>query len=262
VLGTFVVIALGLETSLSFARLLALSLKASVAFTLLIGVVQATIQRLKDRLHETERKLQAQAVEHERALKLASEARLAALEARVNPHFLFNALNTVSSLIPREPDKAERLIERLSALLRSSLDNHHGRLVSLAQEVNLVRDYLEIQNARFGERLRFAFDVDDSLGTLRVPPFSVQTLVENSVKFAVASGRTGADVQVRARRESGRVRIEVGDTGPGFSLDDIPAGHGLDNLRGRLTMTFGADTPGLEVQRGGGWTTVSFQVPQ
>jgi len=262
VLGTLMVIGLGLESQLGFAMLLALSLKASLMLALLVGVVQAMIQRLNDRLYETERKLQAQALEHERALTLASEARLAALEARLNPHFLFNALNTVTSLIPAQPAQAERLIERLSAVLRSSLENEPGRLVSLAQEMKLVRSYLEIQNARFGERLRVAVDVHDDFAALPVPSFSVQTLVENSVKFAVASDRRGADVEVRARQESGHIRIEVADNGPGFSLDEVPAGHGLDNLRGRLTLTFGSDLPPLDVRRADGWTTVSFRVPQ
>ena len=205
-------------------------------------------------------KLHAQAVEHERALKLASEARLAALEARVHPHFLFNTLNTISSLIPESPECAERLIERMAAVLRFSLDAHNGRLVPVEQELKIVRDYLEIERARFGERLRYTLDVDSGLDALLVPPFAVQTLVENSVKFAVAPDRKGGDVRVHAEREGSRVRLEVSDTGPGFSMDDVPAGHGLDNLRGRLSLMFGAPEP-LRLDRRDGWTTVSFQVP-
>jgi LytS/YehU family sensor histidine kinase len=259
--GTFIVMATGLETRLTFGALLAISLKISLVVALLIGVVHAMIQRLKDRLGEAERKLQAQALEHERALKLASEARLAALEAQVNPHFLFNTLNTVSALIPDAPDRAERLIERLSALLRFSLDSHHQRLVPIEQEMNLVDDYLEIQRSRFGDRLRFSVEVDDNVRMTLLPPFAVQTLIENSVKFAVTPERHGGEVRVRARRNGSGVRIEVADQGPGFSTADIPIGHGLDNLRNRLVMTFGQAIPPLDVTRVDEWTIVGFHVP-
>jgi sensor histidine kinase YesM len=259
VIATLIVLGVNLERT-GFGQQLWVSMRLSVFLTLLIGVVQAMLQRLRDRLHATEMKLHAQAIEHERALKLASEARLAALEARVHPHFLFNALNTISSLIPEAPARAERLVERMAAVLRFSLDGHNGTLVPLEQEMTIVRDYLEIERARFGDRLRYALDVDRALHPLLVPPFAVQTLVENSVKFAVAPDRRGGEVRVHARREGGHVRLEVADTGPGFSMEDIAAGHGLDNLRGRLALTFGVSEP-LRLDRHDGWTTVSFQVP-
>lgn len=257
--ATLIVIGIDLESA-GFGQQLWASLRLAVFLTLLIGVVQAMLQRLRDRLHATEMKLHAQALEHERALKLASEARLAALEASVHPHFLFNALNTVSSLIPEAPERAERLVERIAAVLRSSLDGQNGKLVSVDHEMTIVRDYLEIERARFGDRLRYALDVDSDLHSLLVPPFAVQTLVENSVKFAVAPDRGGGEVRVHAVREGNFVRFEVADTGPGFSMADIPAGHGLDNLSGRLTLTFGAPEP-LRVDRRHGWTIVTFQVP-
>jgi sensor histidine kinase YesM len=260
VLGTLIVLGLNLETGLGFRSQLSVSMRLSVFLALVMGVVQAMLQRLRDRLHATEAKLHAQALENERALKLASEARLAALEARVHPHFLFNTLNTVSALIPEAPERAERLVERMAALLRFSLDGHNGGLVPVEQEMKIVRDYLEIERARFGDRLRYTLDVDAGLDVLLVPPFAVQTLVENSLKFAVAPDRQGGEVRVRARREGDHVRIEVADTGPGFSMDAVPAGHGLDNLRGRLVLMFGG-AQSLRADRSDGWTTVSFLVP-
>jgi LytS/YehU family sensor histidine kinase len=258
--GTVLVLAFRLETGMGFGTLLSVSMRLAVVLALLFGVVQAMLQRLRDRLHETEAKLHAQALAHERALKLASEARLAALEARVHPHFLFNALNTVSSLIPEAPASAERLIERLASVLRSSLDAHTGRLVPIEQELGIVRDYLEIEQVRFGSRLRYSLTADSGLDGSLVPPFALQTLVENSVKFAVAPDRKGGEVRVHARREADRVRLEVADSGPGFSMHDIPAGHGLDNLRSRLALTFGVAEP-LRVDRLDGWTRVGFDVP-
>lgn len=260
VVATPIVLGLGVETGMAFGTLLSRSTTIAVFLALLMGVVQAMLQRLRDNLRVTETKLHAQALEHERALKLASEARLAALEARVRPHFLFNALNTISSLIPEAPGRAERLVERMAAVLRFSLDAHNGRLVPMEQEIRIVGDYLEIERARFGDRLQYAVDVDADLYEVLVPPFAVQTLVENSVKFAVAPDRKGGKIRVRAWRDAGRVRVEVADTGPGFSADTIPAGHGLDVLQDRLALTFGAAET-IRVSRAGGWTIVGFEVP-
>ncbi|RPI64663.1 MAG: hypothetical protein EHM50_00320 [Lysobacterales bacterium] len=215
---------------------------------------------LQDRLNSTETKLRTQKSEYEQALKLASEARLAALEARIHPHFLFNALNTVSSLIPTAPAHAEGLIQRLSALLRSSLDAHQQGLVALHREIKIARDYLEIEQARFGSRLRFAIEMNGDLADKQIPPLTVQTLVENCVKHAVAPARNGAEIRVRAVADGDGVRVEVADTGPGFSPADLPAGHGLDTLRKRLTLLFGDEDP-LRIARRGGWTTVAFRAP-
>ena len=234
VAATLIVLGLGLEAGVPASALLSRSLRLSVFLALLIGIVQAMLQRLRDRLGLAEKRLQEQAVAHERALKLASEARLAALEARVHPHFLFNALNTVSSLIPHAPDHAERLVEQMAAVLRFALETHKNGLVRVDQEMKIVRDYLDIERARFGNRLQYTIDVDSSLDAVCVPPFAVQTLVENSVRHGIAADRRGGSIRVHARREGAFVRFEVADTGPGFSADGIPPGHGLDNLRGRL----------------------------
>src|SRR5205823_3935058 len=124
--------------------------------------------------------------ERERALKLATEARLSSLESRIHPHFLFNTLNSISSLIQEDPVRAERLIERMAALLRFSLDSTNAGLVPLYQEMKIVRDYLEIERARFGDRLGFEVNIPAEFDRFEVPPLAIQTLVENSVKYAVS----------------------------------------------------------------------------
>lgn len=259
-MGSLVVLGLGLEPGATFAQLVSVSIKLSVFLAVLVGIVHAIYCLLQNRLQATEKKLHTQEVEYERALKLAAEARLAELESRIHPHFLFNTLNTVSSLIPTSPELAERLIERLSALLRFSLDAHEDGLVTLQQELKIVLDYLEIERARFGRRLRFAIDVDDVVSQKLVPPFSVQTLVENTIKFAVAPTRGDIEIRIHAALEEGRVRITVADTGPGFAKLDLPAGHGIDNLRNRLSLLFGERDP-LSINRHDGWTAVGFRVP-
>lgn len=176
--------------------------------------------------------------ERSRAVAIATEARLASLESRVRPHFLFNALNSAIALIPEDPARAEQVLERLAALLRFSLDAHQARLVPLGEELRVVVDYLEIERVRFGERLRYRVDVPAELEAHPVPAFSLQTLVENSVKYAIATRASGGEIRVTARRDGGRLHLAVEDDGPGFTAAPMP-GHGLDTLRGRLEALYG-----------------------
>ena len=229
------------------------NLALCIFITLATGLVVTAFSRMRGRLHKQE-------LEHQRALNLATEAQLASLESRIHPHFLFNTLNSISALIPVDPERAERLMELMAALLRFSLDAHSRGLVPLDQEMKVVRDYLEIEQARLGPRLRYQVDTPGDAGELRVPPLAVQTLVENSIKFAVAPDRQGGEIRVSAQQMEGRLQIEVSDTGPGFSLESAAAGHGLDNLRNRLAVLFG-DSADLKVTRRDRWTTVRLLFP-
>ena len=177
-------------------------------------------------------------LERERALKLATEARLQSLESRIHPHFLFNTLNSISSLIHSDPAKADEQLQRLCALLRYSLDASETPLAPLRQELKIVRDYLDIERTRFGGRLRFTVEAPEELLDLAVPPLAVQTLVENSVKHVIAPSREGGEVRVRAARVAGRLTITVEDGGPGVAAGALLPGHGLDNLRARLHVLF------------------------
>jgi sensor histidine kinase YesM len=224
-----------------------------IFITLAFGLVFTAFGRMQGQLHQQE-------LERQRAVNLATEAQLASLESRIHPHFLFNTLNSISALIPVDPERAERLMERMAALLRFSLDAHARGLVPLDQEMKIVRDYLEIEQARLGTRLRYQVDTPGDAGDLRLPPLAVQTLIENSIKYAVAPDRQGGEIRVLARETGGRLQIEVSDTGPGFSLESAPSGHGLDNLRNRLAMLFG-EAADLKVTRHDGWTTVRLMFP-
>ena len=201
-------------------------------FGLIFGISGFTYEMLRNRLA-------ARQVEEERARKRALEAQLASLESRVRPHFLFNALNTISSLIVDNPKLAEALIGKLAALLRFSLDAPANGLVPLGRELKMVHDYLEIESARFGRRLRQSIHVPAVLCAAEVPAFCLQTLVENSVKHAVAMSEEGAAICVTASAADGCMRIEVTDDGPGFTADAIRPGHGLDTLRSRLAALYG-----------------------
>jgi LytS/YehU family sensor histidine kinase len=225
--------------------------------TLLVGTVLHILSGTQERLEATELSVQTHRLERERAEKLASEARLASLASRVQPHFLFNTLNSISSLVREDPTQAERTIERLSALLRSSLNGEE--IVPLEQELRLVTDYLEIQRTRLGERLRFTVAAAEDASGM-VPPFAVQTLVENSIKHAGEKRPEGIVLDVRARREENALVVEVTDDGSGFDPDAIKAGHGLDTLAGRLRALYGNGS-GMEFQRHEGAMTVRLRVP-
>ena len=158
----------------------------SVAITIVLASVITPFSMMMQRLNLATIELRNRQLAAERAGKLLTEARLAALESRLHPHFLFNTLNSISALIREDPVAAESTVERLACLLRYSLDSQRMRTVPLRQELRVVGDYLEIERTRFGERLRYTLDVPSELGDAEVLPFTLQTLVENSVKYAVA----------------------------------------------------------------------------
>jgi LytS/YehU family sensor histidine kinase len=217
-------------------------------------------ERLRGRLVDAEARLCDEELSRERALRLATDAQLSSLESRVRPHFLFNALNAVLALIPEDPKRAEMVLERITALLRASLRVDPVGLVPLRDELSLVSDYLEIEAVRFEDRLRWALDVPEELMAVDVPPFAVQTLVENAVKHAASVRREGASIRVVARRDGERITLEVEDDGPGFVGVSLPRGHGLETLRARLAVVFG-DAGELAISSASGRTRVTLRLP-
>ncbi len=218
------------------------------------GSLRGRVQLMEERLHEKE-------VTEERARKLAVEARLRLLESRIHPHFLFNTLNSISSLIAVNPPRAEQILGRLAALLRASLDSSNQPLIPLRQELAMVESYIDIERVRFGDKLRGSVEVPTELQGANVPPMSVQSLVENAVKHGITPLSGGGEILVTASAENGGLRIEVRDTGPGFDLTAIPAGHGLDNLVERLDALFGAKAR-LNFLRRDGYSVVEMVLPR
>ena len=236
-------------------------LRIALFLTVLLGATTTSLEVLRGRLQAANEELRTRQLEDERARQLITQARLTSLESRIHPHFLFNTLNSISALIREDPRKAERTVERLAALLRYSLDHNARGLVSLRQELHVVEDYLEIEKTRFGDRLRFLVDVPADLADLDIPPLALQTLVENSIKHAVAPNRQGGEIRVSARLESGSLTVEVSDDGPGFERASLQLGHGLENLQERLSALF--DGQGrLEMARRGGRMVVAVSIPQ
>ena len=186
---------------------------------LFVGVILLTVRQLRARVVSTE---------------------LEALQARINPHFLFNTLNSIAALIREDPARAEAVTLRLSALFRYTLQAPRQGLVSLEDELTIVEGYLEIEQQRLAERLTYEIDVDPSLLSLRVPALVLQPLVENAIKHGVADSVGGGSVRVRGWREAERVHLTVMNTGDGAGAAG-GTGEGLDSVRRRLRATFGPD---------------------
>ena len=230
-------------------------------FTMTIGVAMTLYEAQRVRLDAIRHELRARELDHERALKMALQARLASLESRLQPHFLFNTLNAISALIQDDPAHAERMVERLAALLRFSLDATERGLVPLADELKIVGDYLEIERTRLGERLAFTVEVPAELGRVEVPPLSIQTLVENSVKHAIAPRPGGGRLRVSVTAAGDALRLSVWDDGPGFTVASLQAGHGLNNLQGRLHARYG-EAAALSIEPRDGGTLVTVTLPR
>ncbi|MDT7605478.1 MAG: two-component system, LytTR family, sensor histidine kinase AlgZ [Acidobacteriota bacterium] len=236
--------------------------KSSTVFViaLAIGLGIYAYERLRDHLQATNLQLRTQELEKERALKLATEAKLASLESRLHPHFLFNTLNSISALIAEDPPLADQMVQRLAALLRTSLDACEHSSVPLSEEIKLVADYLEIERARFRERLSYSIEVEPGAESAQVPPLTLQPVVENSVKFAVAPRPSGGHIKISARLRNGSLVVEVQDDGAGFDADMFPRGHGLDNLHARLFALFG-DNAKMLINSNDAGTTVALHMP-
>jgi two-component system, LytTR family, sensor histidine kinase AlgZ len=264
-LGSFaanlIFVALGWSSRSEFWENFRNGLRIAVAITLLLGGVFSVLEALASRLRTAKLELQSRQLEEERARKREMQARLSSLESRIHPHFLFNTLNSISALIREDPARAERTVERLAALLRYSLDTGAKLVVPLRQELRLVEDYLQIEKTRFGDRLRYTLSVPAELEDFEVPPLTLQTVVENSIKHVVSPSRQGSEIRIAARLEAGCLLLEVSDDGPGFDASALQAGHGLENLRERITALF--DGAGrLEFVRREGRMVVSIAVPQ
>jgi signal transduction histidine kinase len=237
-----ILVAIGFAPPARWLTLYEGSMRISVVVTLTIGVFITAYEMNRARL--------AQAT---------AQAQLASLESRVQPHFLFNTLNSIAALTHEDPAGAERMTTQLASLLRSSLDTQ-SPLVPLADELALVRSYLEIERVRFGDRLRYEIGEAAANADARVPRMAVQTLVENSVKYAVSPRREGARIEVLAARVDGRLHVTVGDDGPGFDTAHLPDGHGLAMLRDRLAAQF-AGRASLRIDGTAGATHVVLDLP-
>ena len=227
------------------------ALNSTLLLWLMIGVAHAWwyARQAAEREHQAEQ-LQARLV----------EARLEALAAQLDPHFLFNSLNAIAEMVHRDATAADRMLVGLGELLRASLDRRHSQLVPLDEELALLRHYLEIQLHRLGDRLRVRWDIAPRLGDALVPPLLLQPLAENAIVHAIAARSTPGSLAVRAAVEDGRLALDVEDDGGPVS-GGPSHGTGLTNLRARLECLFGADGEVTLTKSAAGGTCARVRIP-
>ena len=219
--------------------------------------------------------LEEQADRLERLEAQATSAQLAMLRYQLNPHFLFNTLNSISTLVLlKETAPANAMLTRLSAFLRHTLVSTASGKVTLAQEVETLKLYLDIERMRFEERLRTEFAIDDDACDAQLPSLLLQPLVENAIKYAVSPQEEGARIRLEAKAIAGRLRLTVSDTGPGMATTPPPGelptqtrtrgkgtGVGLANIRDRLQQAYGPEHRFEIRNMPGGGFTVLIEIP-
>lgn len=223
-----------------------------------VTIVMVVIGRGRERMRRNAAEAELRA---ERLQRQALRAELEALQSRVHPHFLFNALNTIAALIGEDAPRAEAAVERLATLLRHALEGARRPWVTLRDELVVVRAYVDIERLRFGERLRFEERVAPELESVAVPPMILQPLVENVVQHAVAARREPTHVALWARRDGDALALGVEDDGPGTS-SHRGTGTALADLRARLELAYDGRA-GLEAGPGpAGGFAVRLRLPE
>jgi two-component system, LytTR family, sensor kinase len=219
-----------------------------IAVAAIVGAVEAARRAVQSRLERQQLRTQV------------AEQRLIALTGQLQPHFLFNTLQGISTLIHRDPDAADEMLSKLSDLLRDLLKHRDTALVKLDDELKYIRTYLEISKVRFADRLSFSIDADPSVRHSTIPLFILQPLVENALNHGIGSRADGGTVSVRADKRSDRLVLEVEDNGTGLAnrTDD---GIGLTNTRERLRAMYGYDHIFSIEQNESGGTTARIEVP-
>ncbi|HUO57651.1 MAG TPA: histidine kinase [bacterium] len=203
--------------------------------------------------------LRAEELEKERL-----QALLAKLKDQLNPHFLFNTLNTVAALIPADPSKAERVVVKLSTLFQGVLAATRKTHQPLSGELDFCRDYLEIEQARFGPRLRAHVEVEEGLESAKwmVPVLLLQPIVENAIKHGLSSRAAGGSLWIRAARRDNHLELSVEDDGVGFGKSTYSgSGTALENCRKRLELSYGTEGRLEITSREGGGTRVQLILP-
>jgi two-component system, LytTR family, sensor kinase len=171
-----------------------------------------------------------------------AKAKLASLQAQLNPHFLFNSLNLISSMMYEDISRADKLLSDLSELLRYSLDFDNVPEIPLHEEINITQKYVAIMIGRFGDRLTVQFDIDPLSNNISIPIFTLQPLVENAVKFTMGKPKTIGKIEIQSRYDQSVLTIRVVDNGPGLANEKQPSTQtGIHNIRARLHTLYGDD---------------------
>jgi sensor histidine kinase YesM len=212
-----------------------------MGFSAMVALVVCTMSYMyfaqKERLTA---KIQEKELDMLRLREMKTQAELATLHSKINPHFLYNSLNSIASLIHEDPDKAESMTIKLSKLFRNSINQGQESMIKIKDEVEIVKTYLEIEKVRFGERIDFQFDIDEDTREYLVPRFLLQPLVENALKHGLAQIAGEGKLRITIGRFDARLRIAVSDNGKEF-LRELEVGYGLQSTYDKLNLLYGND---------------------
>ena len=193
-----------------------------------------------------------------------AQAQLRALKMQLHPHFLFNTLHSISSLVLEDPPKANSMIARLGDFLRLTVDNSEQQLVTLKEETEFLRCYLDIEQVRFGDRLTVAFELEPQTLSAQVPHLILQPVVENAIQHAIAPRAAQGHINIEAKRLNSLLRVAISDSGPGISSNANSPGKkgvGLSNVRSRLQQIYGPDCRFELMNASDGGLTVVIEIP-
>jgi two-component system, LytTR family, sensor kinase len=193
-----------------------------------------------------------------------AQAQLRALKMQLHPHFLFNTLHSISSLVLEDPPKANSMIARLGDFLRLTVENSEQQLVTLKEETEFLRCYLDIEQVRFGDRLTVAFMLEPQTLSAQVPHLILQPVVENAIQHAIAPRAARGHINIEAKRLNSLLRVAISDNGPGISSNANSLGKkgvGLSNVRSRLQQIYGPDFRFELMNAGDGGLTVVIEIP-
>jgi two-component system, LytTR family, sensor kinase len=193
-----------------------------------------------------------------------AQAQLRALKMQLHPHFLFNTLHSISSLVLEDPPKANSMIARLGDFLRLTVDNSEQQLVTLKEETEFLRCYLDIEQVRFGDRLTVAFELEPQTLSAQVPHLILQPVVENAIQHAIAPRAAQGHINIKAKRLNSLLQVAISDSGPGIGSNANSLGKkgvGLSNVRSRLQQIYGPDFRFELMNAGNGGLTVVIEIP-
>ncbi|HEY2628865.1 MAG TPA: sensor histidine kinase [Usitatibacter sp.] len=228
--------------------------------SIIISTVLSMVFFLRERHARAEAELQRERARVERVEREAVFANLRALQAQIEPHFLFNTLANVTSLIDPDPAKAKRMLESFIRFLRASLNATRSESTTLADEAELIASYLDVLQIRMGTRLRYEVDVPADLHAVTLPPMLLQPVVENAIRHGLEPKVEGGTVSIRAHRNGAGVAVEIADSGVGFA-SVTRGGVGLTNLRDRLRLIYGERASLVVADAAQGGAVVTLTLP-
>lgn len=215
------------------------SLFFRISFLILIfGSLVYIYFHVRIKLKATYGKLAQKEIQEQKLQQLKTKAELKALRAKVNPHFLFNTLNSISSLIYIDQAKAEEMLQKISHLFRYAFGASEKEMINLSEELELVSEYLELETLRLGERLTYYIKSEAVIDDILLPPLLLQPLVENSVKYAIAPFQVGGSVSITAKKVEDYCEITIKDSGKNFNHEEWEEGFGLQGVKERLALHY------------------------